>query len=59
MDGIEVGEFLSSNTKIPFIYLTCHTEDSILKRAKNTGSKGYVNKPFSDDDLRVAIELVL
>ncbi len=59
MDGIEVGEFLSSKTTIPFIYLTAHTEDSILKRAKSTGSKGYVKKPFSDDDLRVAIELAL
>jgi CheY-like chemotaxis protein len=59
MDGIEMGELLSSQTKIPFIYLTAHTEDSILKRAKNTGSKGYVKKPFSDDDLRVAIELAL
>jgi CheY-like chemotaxis protein len=59
MDGIDVGEILSSKTKIPFIYLTSHTEDSILKRAKNTGSKGYVKKPFSDDDLRVAIELAL
>jgi CheY-like chemotaxis protein len=40
------GKFLSSQTKIPFIYMTPHTEDSILKRAKNTGSKGYVKKPF-------------
>ena len=59
MDGIEMGELLSSQTNIPFIYLTAHTEDSILKRAKNTGSRGYVKKPFSDDDLRVAIELAL
>ena len=59
MDGIEMGELLSSQTKIPFIYLTAHTEDSILKRAKISGSKGYVKKPFSDDDLRVAIELAL
>ena len=59
MACIEVGEFLSSQTKIPFIYMTSHTEDSILKRAKNTGSKGYVKKLFSDDDLRVVIELAL
>jgi CheY-like chemotaxis protein len=59
MDGVELGELLSSQTKIPFIYLTAHTDDSILKRAKNTGSKGYVQKPFSDDDLRVAIEMAL
>jgi CheY-like chemotaxis protein len=59
MDGIEMGELLLSQTKIPFIYLTAHTEDTILKRAKNTGSRGFVKKPFSDDDLRVAIELAL
>ena len=59
MDGIEMGELLSTQTKIPFIYLTAHTEDSILKRAKNTGSRGYIIKPFSDDDLRVAIEMAL
>jgi len=59
MDGIDLGELLSTQTKIPFIYLTAHTEDNILKRAKNTGSRGYVKKPFSDDDLRVAIELAL
>ena len=59
MDGIDLGELLSTQTKIPFIYLTAHTEDNILKRAKNTGFRGYVKKPFSDDDLRVAIELAL
>lgn len=59
MDGIDVGEFLSSKTKIPFIFLTSHTEDDILKRAKTTKPKGYIKKPFSDDDLRVAIELAL
>jgi CheY-like chemotaxis protein len=58
MDSTEIGELLSSQTKIPFIYLTAHTEDITLKRAKNTGSKGYV-KNLSDDDLWVAIELAL
>jgi len=59
MDGIDVGEFLSSKTKIPFIYLTSHTEDNILKRAVNTKPKGYIKKPFSDNDLRIAIEFAL
>jgi len=59
MDGIDVAEFLTLETKIPFIYLTSHTEDEILQRAINTKPKGYIKKPFSDDDLRVAIELAL
>jgi CheY-like chemotaxis protein len=59
LDGIDVGEFLSSQTKIPFMYLTSHTEDYVLRRAKNTHPKGYIKKPFSDNDLRITIELAL
>jgi CheY-like chemotaxis protein len=59
MDGIDVGEFLSSQTKIPFVYLTSHTEDSYIKRAAETKPKGYIKKPFTDNNLRVAIELAL
>jgi CheY-like chemotaxis protein len=59
LGGIDVGEFLASQTKIPFIYLTSHTEDYVLKRAKNTHPKGYIKKPFSDNDIRIAIELAL
>jgi len=59
MDGINIGEFLAANTRIPFIYLTSHTEDEYLKRAKKTSPKGYVRKPFDDERLRVAIELAI
>lgn len=59
MDGIEIGEFLAEKTKIPFIYLTSHTEENILKRAKKTCPKGYIKKPFDDEALRVAIELAI
>jgi len=59
MDGIHVGEYLANNTKIPFIYLTSHTEESFLTRAKKTGPKGYVRKPFIGDELRVALTMAL
>lgn len=59
LDGIHVGEFLAAETHIPFIYLTSHTEDNFLKRAKITGPKGYIRKPFDDEGLRVAIELAI
>jgi len=57
MDGIDVGAFLAANTRVPFIYLTSHTEDHFLERARKTNPKGYIKKPFDDDGLRVAIEL--
>ena len=59
LDGIQVGEFLAAKTHIPFIYLTSHTEENFLKRAKITNPKGYIRKPFDDDGLRVAIELAI
>jgi len=59
IDGIEVGEYLSAKTKIPFIYLTSHTEDSYLGRAKKTRPKAFIGKPFTNDGLRFAIELAI
>ncbi len=59
LDGIQVGEFLAAKTHTPFIYLTSHTEENFLKRAKISGPKGYIRKPFDDDSLRVAIELAI
>ncbi len=59
LDGIEVGQYLADKTKIPFVYLTSHTEDSFLQRAKKTGPKGYVHKPIKGDELRIALTLAL
>ena len=59
MDGIDVGEYLAEKTTIPFIYLTSHTEEAYLQRAKKTGPKGYIQKPVKDDELRVALTMAL
>ena len=59
MNGIEVGKFLAEKTSIPFIYLTSHSDDDYLVRAKETHPKGFVRKPFDDDRLRVAVELAI
>jgi CheY-like chemotaxis protein len=59
MDGIDLGRILDTQTDIPFIFLTAHAEESILRRVKGTLQYGYIKKPFSDDDLRIAIDLAL
>jgi DNA-binding response OmpR family regulator len=58
-DGINVGEYLRDKTTIPFIYLTSHSEDEYMTRAKKTGPKGYVRKPVKGDELRIALTLAL
>jgi len=59
LDGIDIGEYLASNTRIPFIYLTSHSEGEKVTRAKKTHPSAYLKKPVDDEGLRIAIELAL
>ena len=42
---------------MPIVYLTSHTDEETLARAKATHPNAYLIKPFVDKDLGVAIEL--
>ncbi|CAN1211582.1 response regulator [Tumidithrix helvetica PCC 7403] len=55
-DGIEIATILRQEFQLPFIYITAHTDDATLERAKNSEPYGYLVKPFDERDLRVAIE---
>jgi len=59
MDGIEVAKQIYADFDIPFIYLTAYADDKILERIKVTEPFGYIVKPFTSEDLRIAIELAL
>lgn len=59
MDGIEVAKQIYSRFNIPFIYLTAYADDKILERIKITEPYGYIVKPFTNEDLKIAIELAL
>jgi DNA-binding LytR/AlgR family response regulator len=59
MDGIEMVEYLRKKSHIPFIYLTSHSDDLTLERAKKTQPDGYIVKPFNENTLKTNIELAL
>ncbi len=59
MDGIEVAKQIYARFSIPFIYLTAYADDKILERIKITEPFGYIVKPFTNEDLTIAIELAL
>ncbi|MGZ7160910.1 MAG: PAS domain S-box protein, partial [Methanobacterium sp.] len=59
MDGIEVAHEINHCFNIPIVYLTAYSDNSILERAKLTRPSGYITKPFSDADLKSAIEIAL
>lgn len=58
-DGIAAASQIRAQFKIPVIYLTAHSEEVILERAKVTEPFGYIVKPFNQRDLRIGIEIGL
>ena len=59
MDGITAASQICSQHDIPIVFLTAYADETTLQRAKNTLPLGYVVKPFSPGELRVAVELAL
>lgn len=59
LDGIDAAAELREKMLIPVIYITSHSEETILLRAKSTEPFGYLLKPFDDRELRVCIEIAL
>ena len=59
MDGIQAAHEIRKHCDIPIIYLTAHSDDPTLTRAKSTEPHGYLVKPFKAPELRCAIEIAL
>lgn len=57
-DGIAIGRFLSTNTLIPFVYITSHTDRSTIEAVTSTLPSGYVVKPFRPEDIITTVEIV-
>lgn len=58
IDGVEAASKVK-DLNIPIIYLTAHSEESTIERAKLTEPYGYLIKPFNAIELRYVIELAL
>lgn len=58
-DGVETADLIRRLLNIPVVYLTAHSEDATLQRAKLTETYGYVLKPVEEADLKIAIEIGL
>ena len=58
-DGITLGRALREEYKIPFIYLTAHTDNEIISEAKLTEPYGYIVKPFDPSSLHATIQMAL
>lgn len=59
MDGIEAAKIIQEKFNIPLIFLTAHSDNTILERIISIRPANFITKPFTDDDLRVALKLSL
>lgn len=57
MDGIETVQEIHKRYDIPIIYLTGHTSEAIIKRAKATTPYGFILKPYTTQMVLVTTEM--
>jgi len=58
-DGISLAKAIKEKYKIPFIFLTSHSDDNIISQAKLTEPYGYIVKPFDPSSLHATIQMAL
>jgi len=59
LDGIETAKLITKEYDLPVIYLTAHSDEKTIKRAKITEPFGYITKPVDERQLSIAVEIVL
>ena len=59
LNGIDLARIIREKYDFPYIFLTSHSDVQTLNQVKETLPYGYILKPFTDNDLRTAIELAL
>ena len=52
LDGIATANLIPAALHLPVVYLTAHSEEATLERARATKPYGYLLKPFSERELR-------
>ena len=58
-DGVETATTLMKIRQVPLIYLTAFTDSATIERVKHTNPSAFLTKPYSIDNVRIAIDLAL
>lgn len=59
LSGVDIAKVIKAKYHFPFVFLTSHSDLATLNQVKETLPYGYIVKPFTENDLRSAIELAL
>lgn len=58
LTGIQIAEVINDKYKIPFIFITAHSDVEMMKNILKTSPVGYITKPFKKADLFANIVLI-
>ncbi len=58
LDGIELANEIKEKYKIPFVFISAHSDKEIITKAIETKPICYITKPIKDSDVFAAIQLV-
>jgi len=57
--GIDVASEVLERWSIPVVFLTAYSDDQTLIRAKQIKPMGYITKPFTEHDIKIAVMMAL
>lgn len=58
MNGIEASEIITSELGTPILFISAYSDEGFVKKAASIHPYGYILKPFQENQIRVAIEVV-
>ncbi len=59
MDGITLAGEINHRMQIPIIFLTGHSDEAKLERARSTTPLGYIIKPFDPKQLQITLNMAV
>ena len=59
LSGIDLAHIINKNFKVPFVFLTSHSDKRTVEKVIETKPSGYIVKPFNQSDLFTSISLAI
>lgn len=59
LDGIDLAHVINTRFQLPFLYVTSHHEDEIIERVMHTHPIGFLNKPFTPQEVASQLKIAL
>ncbi len=58
-DGLQAAKEIRQQVDVPIVYLTAHSDQLTVDRAKETEHDGFILKPFQRRELQTTIEVAM